>query len=302
MPTKKVTFLVVPPNGSKVKEVKLSRASLALVTFAVLCTLVGMAYILKDYSMLKTSLPSREVLARQVETQRTQIQVFAEKIQTLNGKMATLRALEKKLRIIANVKQPADADAVFGVGGTLPEDLDPSQPLTEQDKGLIRDMHSQADYLDQAVIVEKEAFEELHAYLQKRRSLLSSTPAIRPAQGWISSGFGYRVSPFTGLKEFHKGMDIATREGAPIVAPADGIITSVGDMGPLGNTLIIDHEHGLVTRYAHLREWLVKPGQRIKRGDKIGLVGDTGRTTAPHLHYEILLNGLPVNPADYILN
>jgi murein DD-endopeptidase MepM/ murein hydrolase activator NlpD len=302
LPTKKVTFLVVPPNGSKVKEVKLSRASLAVVTCAILSALVGITCILSDYIELKTNLPSREVLNRQVESQRGQIQVFAEKIQTMNEQMVALRDLEKKLRVIANVKQHADTDAVFGVGGALPEDLDPTYPLTEQDKGLIRDMHTQADYLNQILVVEKGAFEELHAYLQKQRSLLASTPALRPTKGWTSSAFGYRISPFTGLKEFHKGLDIATREGAPIIAPADGVITSVGDRGSLGKTLVIDHEHGMVTRYGHVKEWLVKPGQRVKRGDKIALVGNTGRTTGPHLHYEVLLNGLPVNPADYILN
>jgi murein DD-endopeptidase MepM/ murein hydrolase activator NlpD len=302
LPAKKVTFLVVPANGSRVKELKLSRASLALVTCVMLSVLVGVAFILNDYIELKASLPSREVLGRQVESQQTQIQVFAERIQTLNKQMAAVRDLEKKLRVIANVKQPADGDAVFGVGGALPEDLDPTYPLTQQDKGLIRDMHTQADYLDQALVVEQGAFEELHAYLQKQRSLLASTPSLRPTKGWTSSAFGYRISPFTGLKEFHKGLDIATREGAPIIAPADGVITSVRNRGSLGKTLVIDHGHGMVTRYGHVKEWLVKAGQRVKRGDRIASVGDTGRTTGPHLHYEVLLNGLPVNPADYILN
>ena len=302
LPSNKITVLIVPENTSNVKELKFSRAFIAIVLSSILCGLVGIAFILKDYTTLRRTLPSRQALSREVTSQQTQIQVFAKKIHDLNEEMTALRDLEKKIRIIANVKEQAENDAFFGVGGTMPLDLDSMPLLGQEHNTLIRDMHADVDYLDEAFAVEKKAFEHLHAYLHDQRSLLASTPAIRPTTGWISSGFGYRLSPLTGLREFHKGLDIATSEGTHVIAPADGIVTFVGNKGGLGKVLVMDHEHGIVTRYGHLKKWLIRPGKRVKRGDKIALVGNTGRSTGPHLHYEVHLNGIPVNPASYILN
>jgi len=285
-----------------VKELKLSRASIVLIACLALFIFTGAAYIINDYIKLRGCMPSKGALVREVSDQRAQIRLFAEKIRALNAEVVALRKLEKKIRVIANVEEPADKDAVFGVGGTMPQELHITAALTERHNGLVRDMHSGVDYLDQAISVEKQAFVELHAYLQERKSLLASTPSIRPTTGWMSSGFGYRISPFTGLEDFHRGIDIATREGKPILAPADGRVTFVGMNGGLGRTVVVDHGHGTVTRYAHLKECLVKPGHQVKRGEKIALVGNSGRSTGPHLHYEVHLNGIPVDPENYILN
>jgi murein DD-endopeptidase MepM/ murein hydrolase activator NlpD len=241
-------------------------------------------------------------LEREVALQRAQIETFAKKIGTLKSDIIALHEFEKKIRVIANVERPADQDAVFGIGGSMPGDLDTDLPLTEKHSSLLRQMHAQVEHLHEASAVQKEAFEELHDYLQSQKSLLASTPAIWPTTGWLSSGFGYRISPFTGLKEFHRGIDIATRMGTPVIAPADGTVASTRTNGGLGKCLVIKHGHGMVTRYGHLKEYLVEPGTRVKRGDKIALVGNTGRSTAPHLHYEVHLNGIAVNPTKYILN
>ena len=133
-------------------------------------------------------------------------------------------------------------------------------------------------------------------------SVLARTPSIWPTKGWVSSRFGYRVSPFTKEKEFHSGLDIVTRNKAPIVSPADGIVASVSREYGYGNILTINHGNGLKSRYAHLTKSLVKKGQYVKRGEKIALVGSSGRSTGPHLHYEVYLKGVPVNPSRYILN
>ena len=241
-------------------------------------------------------------LEREVTSQRAQIQAFAKKIGDLKSNIIALHEFEKKIRVIANIERSADQDGVFGIGGSMPEDLDASLPLTEKHNSLLRQMHAQMEDLHEASAAGKDAFEELQKYLESQKSLLASTPAIRPTTGWLSSAFGYRISPFTGLKEFHRGIDIATRMGTPIIAPADGIVTSTRKNGGLGKCLVINHGHGMVTRYGHLKEYLVKPGTRVKRGDKIALVGNTGRSTAPHLHYEVHLNGIAVNPTKYILN
>ena len=129
---------------------------------------------------------------------------------------------------------------------------------------------------------------------------------VGPAHGtgahWSSKICLNTKSPYTGLREFHRGLDIATREGMPVVASADGVVTFAGKKGFLGKVLRIDHGHRMVTRYGHLRTVLKKRGDVVKRGDIIGRVGKTGRSTGPHLHYEVFLNGIPVNPEKYILN
>jgi murein DD-endopeptidase MepM/ murein hydrolase activator NlpD len=144
--------------------------------------------------------------------------------------------------------------------------------------------------------------EKLLGALTQQRNRLACTPSIRPAKGWISSQFGYRTSPFTGRREFHSGIDIANNHGTSIIATADGVVSFVGKKHLLGNLVVIDHGHGLVTRFAHLDDALVKRGEKVKRGAVIAKMGNTGRSTGPHLHYEVRLNGLPVNPVQYILN
>lgn len=294
--------MIIPRKAKQLKQFEFSGAFIVAVACITALSIAAMSFIVYDYFRLKQALPSVHVLERQVTHQRAQIQTFAKKIDTLKSDMNELQDLEKKIRVIANVEEAADREAIFGVGGPTPEDLNASIPLTEKHNGLLRQMHDQVEYLHEAASVQKEAFGELYAYFKDRKSLLASTPTIRPTTGWTSSRFGYRVSPFTGRKEFHQGMDIATRSGTPVVAPADGTVSFVGRKGQLGKTMIIDHGYGMVTRYGHLKKCLVKRGGRVKRGDKIGLVGNTGRSTAPHLHYEVHLNGIPVNPSKYILN
>jgi murein DD-endopeptidase MepM/ murein hydrolase activator NlpD len=132
--------------------------------------------------------------------------------------------------------------------------------------------------------------------VERRQALASATPSMWPIAGWISSGFGTRRDPFTGLEDFHAGLDISGRTGQPIVAPADGTVTVASYNGTYGNFVTIDHGFDLTTRYGHLSRFAVGPGQQVRRGDVIGYVGSTGRSTSPHLHYEVLVNGQLTNP------
>jgi len=240
--------------------------------------------------------------AEEITSQRQQLQQFAGEINTLKANLLALNEFENKIRIIANLEKTADQDSLFGIGGSIPEDIDASVPLAEKHNSLIREMHEKTDQIQSATEKQSDSFGVLLNYLEDQINLLASTPAIRPTNGWKTSGFGYRTSPFTGLREFHKGLDIATRQGDPIVATADGGVSYAGLKGLLGKTLVIDHGHGMMTRFGHAHEILVKAGDVVKRGDKIASIGSTGRSTGPHLHYEVLLNGIRVNPEKYILN
>ena len=144
-------------------------------------------------------------------------------------------------------------------------------------------------------------YEKLEEAFNDQTDLLDSTPSIFPARGWLSSGFNYRIDPFTQKKTWHNGIDISCHRGTPIYAPAKGVVSFRGYQGGSGNLLILKHGNGIITKYAHMSKFNVSKGQRLKRGDLIGYVGSTGRSTAPHLHYEIHKDGRSINPMKYII-
>lgn len=132
--------------------------------------------------------------------------------------------------------------------------------------------------------------------VERQEALAAATPSIWPAHGWLTGTFGGRSDPFTGEPGFHQGLDISTPKGTPVYATADGDVESAGYTGDYGNLIVLKHDFGLTTRYGHLSRFNVKPGAAVHRGDVIGFVGSTGRSTGAHLHYEILANGKLLNP------
>lgn len=132
--------------------------------------------------------------------------------------------------------------------------------------------------------------------VERRGALAAATPSIWPVTGWLSSSYGNRRDPFTGGADFHPGLDISADAGEPVRAPADGTVTSSAQNGAYGNLVEIEHGFGITTRYGHLARFAVTAGQRVRRGDVVGYVGSTGRSTSPHLHYEIWMNGRLTNP------
>lgn len=136
----------------------------------------------------------------------------------------------------------------------------------------------------------------------RRNQLAAATPSIWPARGWLSSGVGQRLDPFTGEQDRHEGLDISADKGSPVFATANGTVTTAASSGAYGNLIVLDHGYGLETRYGHLSAFRVKAGQQVQRGEQIGLVGMTGRATSPHLHYEVRVNGRILNPLNLLTN
>jgi murein DD-endopeptidase MepM/ murein hydrolase activator NlpD len=141
-----------------------------------------------------------------------------------------------------------------------------------------------------------DRLETVRSGFERRRSLADATPSIWPVAGWLTSSFGNRRDPFTGGRDFHPGLDISASRGEPVFAPATGLVTTAGFNGNYGNMVVIDHGYGIVTKFGHLARFGVMNGQQVNRGDIIGYVGSTGRSTSPHLHYEIWFNGRLTNP------
>jgi len=306
---KTVSFFILSNTGARARQFNLSTVALKFLSLMAVAAITCIGYVIYDYQRLRATVSDTKIMeqrlgsqAEEILTQRKQLQQFAGDINTLKGKLLALSEFENKIRIIANIEKSADQDSLFGVGGSIPEDIDATVPLVEKHNSLIREMHEKTDQIHLATDKQATSFGSLIDYLEDQINLLASTPAIRPAKGWKTSGFGYRKSPFTGLREFHKGLDIAGRQGTKVIATADGIVSYCGYKGLMGNTLVIDHGYGMMTRYGHAHEILVKAGDIVKRGDKIATIGSTGRSTGPHLHYEVLHNGIRVNPEKYILN
>jgi murein DD-endopeptidase MepM/ murein hydrolase activator NlpD len=306
---KHFTVLVIDHKGSRVRETLISKRMLWIMAAAILfCTsLMGagmVRFFQLQHSIRENTRLNAHIVEQQagMEQQRKQIQAFAHSINQLKSSLIALNEFENKLRIIANLEHKGDQASLFSVGGSMPEDLETDLPLSGAHDSLMRQMHKHIQQVNQASGVQGESFEKLLASLKDKRNVLASTPSLRPAQGWTSSKFGYRISPFTGRREFHKGLDIANRAGTPIIAPADGIITSAEEKWLIGKSITIDHGYGMITRYGHMQKLLKKSGERVKRGETIALMGSTGRSTGPHLHYEVRLNGVPVNPEHYILD
>ncbi len=302
MASKRATVLFLPGGSSKVRKISVPNNILFVLICLTVMIIVGLGWLITDYRNIKTQIPELRSLRSENRMQKTQLIALCEEINEASQKIAGLQKFDHKLRIMTNLEPTGEQDQFLGVGGSNITALKSEYRLEEVNNTLIHRMHESLANLDTEIAVTAISHNELDDFLREQKSLLACTPSIRPADGWFSSGFGYRISPFTNKREFHKGLDIATRIGTPVTAPADGLVVFAGKEGNYGKMLTINHSYNIKTRYGHLHRFRVEKGQHVKRGQVIGEVGNRGRCTGPHLHYEVLLNGVPVNPLRYILD
>ncbi|MEW6672522.1 MAG: M23 family metallopeptidase [Thermodesulfobacteriota bacterium] len=307
--SKKITICIFREQSARTLSLSISISRMVWLLCLLAAGFAVMTALTIDYGNLRATqgytFNMRNKLSFQQEEisqQRRQIQFFANEINRLKSSLASFHQFENKIRIISNIESSPESSSLFGIGGQIPADIEANLPVEESHDDLLREMHTQLKQVDEAATVQRQGFSSLLNYLEEQRNLLSSTPSIWPTKGWISSGFGYRESPFTGLREVHKGIDIAALNGQAINATGDGVVTFAGPKGSMGKMIVIDHGHGMVTRYGHLKTLSKKEGDTLKRGELIGFIGLSGRTTGPHLHYEVLIDGIPVKPRAYILD
>jgi len=213
-------------------------------------------------------------------------QTFETSIQSLQSKLTSSEGRTRQLAIMAGLESlGSGADAGIG-GGTR---LDAATPVD------LAALHGRAGQV-------QGALDAIEVKLGERVRWMSSTPTIAPVRGILTSGFGTRSDPMTHGPGLHQGIDIAAAAGQPVFAAADGLVVLAAATSGYGEAVYLAHGFGVATRYGHLSEIDVRPGQRVRRGDPIGRVGSTGRSTGSHLHYEVRLDGTPVNPLAYILD
>lgn len=294
------TLMIVPREKSSVKKIGLSTSLIhgTVLFFAV--AVLFLMYFSYDYIHIKRDKAELELLKKETIEQKAEIENLVTKIDNFASRMQELQQFDRKIRIMANLEKNRDKQQLLGIGGPIDDDDRLTSKLAAGDKDLIASMHSEIDKLNEQAGKQKGSFSELLNFLREQKSILAATPSIWPVGGWVTSEFGYRSSPFGGERELHKGIDVATRVGAKVLAPADGIVAEVGYHSDMGNEVHIDHGHGITTYYGHLSKCAVTQGAAVKRGDVIGYVGNTGRSTGPHLHYTIALHGVPVNPRKYL--
>jgi len=189
--------------------------------------------------------------------------------------------------------------------GLMPIEDFINEIIIEKAKGKIETDNKLSDNLDKLLIKVEQQYSNTKAivdYLNKKERLKDVIPSIPPVNGWFMRGFGYATDPFTGTVKMHEGVDIAAPAGSPIIASADGVVKKILNTKDFGIIIEINHSEGIETFYAHCQNPAVRQGQLIKRGDVIAYVGMSGKTTGPHLHYEIRIDGIPVNPLDYIMS
>jgi murein DD-endopeptidase MepM/ murein hydrolase activator NlpD len=323
----RLTVIVVPDETSPVRRYRVSRRVVTRGPWVAAALLLMVAAGAVDYLRLRLAAVDVARLRAEAARQDEMLAALAVQLVTLEEEFDRLQEFERKVRIIADLPgamveaQAPEVAARGGQGGSAEGEADevpqgsaaealreggslPAEARHEGEtlEGRLTETGERSRALAGRVSRQAERFTGLLAGLEGVRERLASTPSIWPSAGWVTSGFGPRISPFTGRRQLHAGLDIAADFGTEIVAPARGRVVFAGSKGALGKTLVLDHGHGLRTTYGHAAELFVKRGQHVERGTRIASVGSTGRSTGPHLHYAVEVNGKPVDPTNYILD
>ena len=299
---KQYTIMVIPDISGKLRRFSISEKSAKILLSIFILITITSVFLFYRHIKLSKEVIELEGLRKETREQRLQIQQFVQKVKDFEQQMARLERFDRKLRVITSLEGGGTSEQRLGVGGIDErEAINYSSILPATAKNVIEELNNNIEELNNQAKFQEISFQELDEFFKGQESLLSSTPSVWPTRGWVTSGFGYRISPFTNRKEVHEGIDVATRMNAPVISPADGIVVRAGKDISYGNILEIYHGYGVVTRYGHNARILVNMGDKVKRGQTVAQVGNTGRSTGPHLHYEVVLNGVPVNPLRYIL-
>lgn len=283
------TIIFVPHARAKFRKLKVSHRLLVSLISVVTSSLCLSTFFSVQYFTSLSQTHELSKLRRENRSLQTANEQFSKSVESLRTQLHTVEDRTRKLAIIAGIGT-LDEASQGGVGGLRPADLGENPYRDDLDKMSFRSSRVEKDLsmLEQRFVAQS--------------LLLSSTPSIAPVRGILTDGFGGRSDPFTGEPGTHNAVDISSAVGQAVRAPADGIVVKSEWANGYGNVVYIAHGYGYATRYGHLSNFAVKPGDHVKRGDVIGHVGSTGRSTGPHLHYEVRLNNNPVNPLEYILN
>ena len=283
--SQRFTLMYIPDNGKQVRRMVISRRRVALFLSLLGVGTLLLGGVVVDYARIRFDKRQFNQLLVENSEQRQQLQEMSRDLDGLRQDLQVMTVSEARVRKSLTIPDAEAPVVPVGIGGAI--DTNPAD-MTELQKQINR--------LRLAIDLRREAQEEVRDLLNDRHSIARATPKGWPTKGWLTSYFGVRPSPYTGQPKMHEGLDIAANVGTPVTATADGVVVKATTEPGFGKVVMIDHGYGYRTIYGHNSKLLVKAGTRVKRGDKISEVGNTGRSTGTHLHYEVRLNGVPINP------
>ncbi len=333
MSKKSFTFFVISNSDGQSNKFVLSGTRLKVVALiSSVVVLILLTGIIDYFGLLVQAIENRRLKTENAQLLK-QFQIVDTKVSSLENSLERVKSFTTKLKLITNVEAEdritkltmgnKPSTVVYGEEYEPMDQRAANQALVADDKvfappkienekqGEITMQPSEKDYVSLVVRIDRAVKEtqlkeqsviELWEGLSERQSLLNAIPNIKPARGWLTSGFGYRMNPFTGKNTLHAGLDIAASPGSPVYAPADGIIIFASYDESYGKLVSIDHGYGVTTRFAHNSQIYVHVGQRVNKWDVISAVGNTGRSTGPHLHYEVRIHSIAVDPINFILD
>lgn len=285
-----LTVIVASSAGGVARKYNLSKKLLGVAGTAL--ALIAACFLLSclHYFHMWNKSSGQQALMDELDQLRKENELFRVDARQLTDQLALLETTAKKLEIMAGFVQEGTA-GVGGPAGNL-------RPMLDLASAPSLKKHFKS--LDRKRINLQTEFAKLQEYYTGQQILLSATPTIMPAQGYLSDGYGYRKDPFTGERDWHPGVDISAPQGARVVATADGTVSRAGWTRGYGKMVDLEHRFGIMTRYGHMSRITVKAGQKVKRGDVIGYVGSTGRATGTHVHFEVRLNDEALDPMRFI--
>lgn len=280
------TVILVPHARARFRKWRITNRQLLMAAGGAALLIAGSLF--TTWSFFTSTIDHNELerVTSENESLREINRSFEQSIATLRQQLTEFEDQTRQLAIVAGLDTFAP-DPQAGVGG-LP--------------GPSGDSASALEHLGDRATSLSSVLGEVAANLEERQQLISSTPSIAPVRGILTSGYGYRRDPIDGTRAPHFAIDIAASPGQEVRVTADGVVVRAGRAGGLGNAVYVAHGYGITTRYGHLSRIDVRPGDRVRQRDVIGLVGNTGRSTGYHLHYEVRVDGKPENPRAYILD
>jgi murein DD-endopeptidase MepM/ murein hydrolase activator NlpD len=303
MKKKPILLYVNPNNSSEIKEFNLSFKK---ISFVVVIFFAFLVFILKysvDFIVDFSQNSKITQLKKENMILQSELEKIGDKIATIRSNIDFLEERDDQIRAMLDLPKINEDVRQVGIGGAT---LDLSDPLNTNDLSVGEELLESLNILERLereVRLEKDSYQKLLTTVERRQDSLRYLPVLKPVHdAYMSSRFGNRRHPIHRRMHFHRGIDLATNRGTPVIAPADGYVVSAGQNGGYGLFIAVNHVYGFETYYGHLNKIYVRKGQFVKRGDKIGEVGHTGLATSSHLHYEVHYKGNTLNPTKFILN
>ncbi len=311
---KNFTLMIVPEGvQARVRRLQIPKKGVWALGLVALGGCMGLMAFAVHYTYVIDQVFEARTLRAENDRLKERLTVVTAKIDDVDSRLADMRSFDEQLRSMTGIQEAKRGPGLASTGnpgtpaagGSNRADFAFAVPLEGDDPAVAQLRDALLDSRIAGLSVEANrqigSLAELVDHFAERELELRTTPSVAPSKGLLTSSFGSREDPFTGSSSMHSGLDIANAPGTDIFAPADGVVVLAGENGEYGNCVVIDHGRDTKTLYGHLQRYIVKVGQQVKRGEQIANMGTTGRSTGTHLHYEVRINNVPVNPRKYII-